>query len=485
MYIIKKLTLVVLLLTSGLPRTLAQNNVQSIKQNAKMQWWREARFGMFIHWGVYSLFDARYRGHDQRVADGAWLLNRMKVPVQEYKDSSRKFNPVKYDPEAWVKMAKNAGMKYLVITAKHHDGFALFDSKAGDWDVVDATVYGKDLLKPLVEACRKQGMKLGFYYSQEQDWGNAGGKAHRRPMKQGWLNPDSAKIDAYTLAHNGNWDPVQDTKTFDTYVNEIAIPQMRELLTNYGDIAVVFWDTPRFINKEQASRLDSLLKLQPGIITNDRLAHIPEYKGDYKTPEQVIPAVSELDGSDWESNMTMNDSWGYRSNDHKWKSTETLVRNVIDVASKGGNYLLNIGPKADGTFPEESISRLNDIGIWMKKYGAAVYGTHANPVALADWGRITAKDNQQGTTLYLSVFNWPANGKIKLGGLTNKAVSATLLGDKTNLKLTQKADGSLEISGLPVIAPDKIASVVTVKLNGLAVKKKFVQTEKMKSKALD
>ncbi|GEC72013.1 alpha-L-fucosidase [Flavobacterium flevense] len=482
---IKKINLSILILIIAGQFLFAQNKTQSLSQDAKMEWWRDARFGMFIHFGVYAQFAGKYNGIEQRVADGAWLLNRMKVPVQVYKDTARNFNPIKYNSDEWVQVAKKAGMKYIVITAKHHDGFALFDSKASDWDVVDATKYGKDILKPLAEACKKQGLKLGFYYSQEQDWGNPGGAAHRRPMKQGWDNPDSTKIDNYTLAHKGHWDPVQDIKTFDEYINQVAIPQVKELLANYGDVAVIWWDTPAYITNEQAQKLKDVLKPYPNVITNDRLSKKSNFQGDYKTPEQKIPNLAELDGKDWENCMTMNNSWGFRSNDNKWKSSTMLIQNLIDIASKGGNYLLNVGPKADGTFPQESVNRLNDIGNWMKKYSVAIYGTHANPIENIDYGRITAKDDENSTTLYLSVFNWPVNGKLEIKGLSAKAVSATLIGEKKKLILKQDLDGNLQITDLPTIAPDKSASVISIKLNKIIVKKIFNPTKKMKSEALD
>nr|WP_262919474.1 alpha-L-fucosidase [Niabella hibiscisoli] len=336
--------------------------------------------------GVYAQFGGYYRGHYQKVNNGEWLMNRMKVPVQEYKDTAGNFNPIKFDADKWARIAKDAGMKYLVITAKHHDGFALFDTKASDWNIMDATPYKKDIIKALAEACRKQGLRFGIYYSQDQDWGNPGGSTGPRPMRQGWPNPDSARIDAYVQAHGGSWDPVQTTKTFDQYFDDVAYPQMEELMRNYGDIAVIFWDTPNRIKPEQAERLMKMVqRYHPGIITNDRLIRRPQY-GDYKTPEKKIPDLAELNGQDWETNMTMNDTWGYRTDDHKWKSTEVLIRQLIDIASKGGNFLLNIGPKPDGTFPQESVDRLKQMGGWMKKYSDAVYGTHANPIDVMDGG---------------------------------------------------------------------------------------------------
>src|SRR3954468_12859242 len=193
-----------LLVQTGLSQDTSRDN--------RMKWWRDARFGMFIHWGVYSVPAGTYNGHKiNRI--GEWIMNRGKIPVAEYQAFAKEFNPTKYDPEAWVKMAKDAGMKYIVITAKHHDGFAMFKTKASKWNIVDATPYGRDVLKPLAAACKKYGLKLGFYYSQAQDWNNPGGAAARKVSAEGWPNPDSAKIDAYTKDHTGHWDPAQTTST--------------------------------------------------------------------------------------------------------------------------------------------------------------------------------------------------------------------------------------------------------------------------------
>lgn len=219
-----------------------------------MKWWREARFGMFVHWGPYSLLGGVYNGYLQRVGGTEWIMNRCKIPVKEYQDITRTFNPVKFDPEALVRIAKEAGMKYLVITAKHHDGFAMFKSQASKYNIVDFTPYGKDVLDTLAKACRKQGIKLGFYYSQIQDWNNPGGTTGRRPMSQGWPHPKAEEIDAYTLAHQGSWDPLQQTATRKEYFDRVAIPQIKELLTNYGDIAVFFWDTPSEMTEEYAGK---------------------------------------------------------------------------------------------------------------------------------------------------------------------------------------------------------------------------------------
>ncbi|WP_448104303.1 alpha-L-fucosidase [Pedobacter panaciterrae] len=456
---------------------------KQLSKDERMKWWREAKFGMFIHWGVYAQFAGVYKGHEQLRGGAEWIMNRSKIPVAEYQEMAKSFNPVKYDPDAWVKMAKDAGMKYIIITAKHHDGFALFNSKASKWDITDATPYGKDLLKPLAEACKKQGMKLGFYYSQAQDWNNPGGSAARKVMTEGWLNPDSAKVDAYTEAHHGHWDPAQETKSFAQYIDEVSVPQVKELMTNYGDIAVLWWDTPTNMTDEAALKLQDALKTQPQIITNDRLKR-PNFPGDTKTPEQKIPNQAELDGMDWETCMTMNGTWGFRTSDTKWKSTETLIRNLADIASKGGNYLLNIGPKPDGTFPEESIERLKAIGNWMKVNSEAIYATKSSPIPPLEWGRCTRKETAKGTTLYFSVFNWPSDGKLVIPNLKNEVLSATLLATKSKLK-TATENGVLTIA-LPSAAPDAIASVIKVEFEGIVGNQ--IQTkpkEAMKTGALD
>lgn len=436
---------------------------ERLSDTDRLAWWKEARFGMFIHWGVYSLYGGVYNGHQQVRGDAAWILNRCKIPVPEYRETANQFNPVNYDPEAWVKMAKDAGMKYLIITAKHHDGFALFDSKASNWNVVDATVYGKDLLKPLAEACKKQGIRLGFYYSQAVDWTNPGGSAARRLMKEGWPNPDSAKIDSYTKAHDGRWDLVQETATFDEYIDRVAVPQVKELLSNYGDVSILWWDyATQMKSYDGAVKLKELLAIQPQIITNDRLH--PDFPGDTKTPEQAIPDKNVVEGQNWETCMTMNNSWGFKKFDNSWKSSETLIRNLVKIASRGGNYLLNIGPKPDGTFPEESIQRLKEIGQWMSVNSEAIYGTQASPLGLLSWGECTIKEDKNNTILYLSVFNWPEDGLLTVPGLKNKVISAKLLSTGAKVKTASTTD-CLNIS-LPLTTTDAIASVIKLEVKG-------------------
>jgi alpha-L-fucosidase len=406
------------------------------QRDARMEWWREARFGMFIHWGVYSVPAGVYNGRQIPNA-GEWIMNQAQIPCATYKEYARQFNPVKYDPEEWVKLAKEAGMKYIVITSKHHDGFAMFDSKASDWNIVAATPYKHDPLKDLAEACRKYDIRLGFYYSQGQDWTNPGGGSYKP-----------------------HWDKAQDGNA-DDYINNVAVPQVREILTNYGPIAVLWWDTPANMNKERADKLITLLRLQPGIIHNNRLGG--GYKGDLETPEQYIPPTG-VPGKDWETCMTMNNSWGYKSYDNNWRSTETLIQNLVDIASKGGNYLLNVGPTSEGLIPEPSIERLKAMGAWMKVNGEAIYGTTASPFKRLPWGRCTKKVTAYGTTLYLHVFVWPQDGKLLVPGLRNEVVSASLLAGGRRLESASGSDG-VTIS-VPSDAPDTISSTVVLKVKG-------------------
>ncbi|MBC9798199.1 alpha-L-fucosidase [Sinomicrobium weinanense] len=455
---------------------------QEIPKDERMQWWREARFGMFIHWGVYSQWGGVYKGHEQARGGAEWIMNRCKIPVAEYQERARGFNPVNYNADEWVRTARDAGMKYIVITAKHHDGFAMFKSEASPFNIADWTTYGKDVLKPLADACRKYGIKLGFYYSQAQDWNNPGGTVARKKMKEGWPNPDSTRIDTYTKAHKGHWDPRQEEATFEQYIDRVAIPQVRELLTNYGDIAVLWWDTPVGMTDETALKLQELLKLQPQIITNDRLKR-PNFPGDTGTPEQKIPGAEELDGRDWETCMTMNHTWGYRTSDTDWKSAETLIRNLVDIASKGGNYLLNIGPKPDGTFPVASVERLKTIGKWMDTNGEAVYATKASPLPAVDWGRYTVKENQGETVIYATVFDWPDTGKLEIPGLKNPVGSASLLADGEPLK-TKNGENGLIVE-IPRQAPDAIASVIEVRVKGKVENVNRGGKKKMKTGSVD
>jgi alpha-L-fucosidase len=466
-----------LILLQGAP---AQESKEA--RDKRMQWWREARFGLFIHWGPYAIWGGEYHGHQQKRGGAEWIMNRCKIPVAEYQQVASSFNPVNYNPESWVLLAKEAGMKYIVITSKHHDGFAMFKSSASKFNIADFTPYKKDVLEALAKACKKHDMKLGFYYSQAQDWNNPGGAVARKVSAEGWENPDSARIDAYTAANKGHWDPAQLTSTMDEYVNRVAIPQVKELLTNYGEVAVLWWDTPTGMTDDNALKLQELLKLQPNIITNDRLKR-PNFPGDTGSPEQKIPGADELDGRDWETCMTMNGTWGYRTNDDKWKSPETLIRNLCDIASKGGNYLLNVGPDALGQIPQPSIERLKAVGAWMKVNSEAIYATKASPFGILPWGRCTKKEVNGNTILYLSVFDWPKDGKLYIPGLNQPVKSVVILASGKPLKSKSTSEG-LTIE-LPVQAPDAIASLIRVTVKGAVANLSEGAKKKMKTGALD
>ena len=465
-------TLVALTLSSApasaqsTPKTAIAPTVSSVPdetreaRDARMAWWRDAKFGMFVHWGVYSVPAGKY---GNKTGYGEWLMNNARIPVTEYREYAKSFDPVKFDPASFVSAAKSAGMKYIVITAKHHDGFAMFDSKASDWNIVRASPYGKDPLNALTEECRKQGMKLGFYYSQDQDWVN-GGSAQR----------------------GGHWDKAQDRDT-DDYVDKIVVPQVTELLTHYGTDtpAVIWWDSPTLLTRNQATRIDAIVrKLRPGLIQNDRLYWGSDEKrkacfpGDIKTPEQVIPPQG-YPGRDWETCMTLNGHWGYNAVDKNWKSLETIIHNLCDIASKGGNYLLNVGPDAEGVIPPESVTRLTEVGQWMKVNGSAIYGSGPTPFG-AEAGSYTTVEKENKTRqvfkpdwkwrattkpghIFLIVFQWPADGTFTVPNVSQKTTEASLLADSTAKLTVVQDEKGVTVSGLPAKAPDAIASVIDLK----------------------
>jgi alpha-L-fucosidase len=441
------------------PVPSVQDTETAAQKDARMAWWREARFGMFIHWGLYSIPAGTWDGK-QIPSIGEWIMNNASIPVADYKALAPKFNPVGFSAHDIVALAKQAGMKYIVITAKHHDGFAMFDSKADPFNIVAATPFKRDPLKELAEECRKQGLKLGFYYSQDQDWTAPGASA----IMRGNHDP---------VTHH--WDKAQDGD-FDTYLHTKAIPQIKELLTNYGEFpAVVWFDTPTGnMTPARAAEIVTLLNQHPNLIWNNRLGG--GYKGDTETPEQYIPPQG-FPGRDWESCMTMNDTWGFKSYDMNFKSSETLLKNLIDIASKGGNYLLNIGPDSNGVVPAAEVARLKEMGAWLKVNGEAIYGTEptlfgpeagsfsatekdkkGNPKFVASWDwRSTTKAGK----IYVELFKWP-DGAFHLDKLPRPVIGAYLLADakRTPLKLTKVGDG-LDVQ-LPAKALDPVATVLVL-----------------------
>ncbi len=451
--IVSAITLVALLGSLGLNSMAADKDYWSDEtpkdRTKRLEWWNEARFGMFIHWGLYAVPAGEWQGNKNHAE---WIRTTAKIPVETYNKFVGEFNPVKFDADAWVKMAKQAGMKYIVITSKHHDGFCLWPSEASEYDI-ESTPYKKDLLGPLTEACKKYDVRMCFYHSV-MDWHHPDYLPRR-----GWEKADRP---------NGDAD-------FDKYVTYMKA-QLKELVDTYNPGVMWFdgewegtWTHERGIDLYQYMR-----ELDEDIIVNNRvdkgrrgmegLTKSGEYRGDFGTPEQRIPAKG-LPGVDWESCMTMNSKWGWNSADKRWKPSKELIQKLADIASKGGNFLLNIGPKPDGTFPQKAIDRLADIGKWMDINSESIYGTQASPFDLFDWGRCTQKKIKFGNTrLYLHVFEWPASGEISIP-ISNKAKRAYLLASPDTKLTVEKGEFNLTIS-LPEIAPDKADSVIVLDIKG-------------------
>ena len=417
-------------------------NVQLAKEfkeekDTRMAWWREAKFGLFIHWGLYAIPAGVWKG-EKIDGVGEWIMFNAKIPVPEYEPLIQKFNPVKFSAKEWVRIAKEAGMKYIVITSKHHDGFCLFDSHLSDYDIM-STPFKRDILKELAAECHSQGMRICWYHSI-LDWHHPDYLPRGEGSPRPWDNrpKDKANLNRYLDYMKG---------------------QLEELLSNYGEIGVLWFDGG-WEHKAEELRAEEIIgfirKLQPQIIINNRI-NIPQ---DFDTPEQEIPATG-IPGRDWETCMTMNDTWGFKIHDQNWKRDKDLIQKLVDIVSKGGNFLLNVGPTAEGLIPDASVERLASMGRWLRTNGESIYGAKASVFPKLEWGRCTVKPGR----LYLHVFNWP-EGKLLVPGVSSKIKKAYFLMDEKRFPLSVSQSKDEVSISLPGQAADPIDTVIVLEIEG-------------------
>lgn len=437
------------------PETAAQ-------RDARMAWWREARFGMFVHWGLYSGLAGTWDGKAVGTSGGMeWIQNYVKADTDTYAAAALPlFQPKVGFAKEWARLAKQAGCRYIIFTTKHHEGFALHDSAVSDYDA--GSKLHRDLVKEIVEAARAEGLRVGFYHSVID-----------------WHHDQYEYARSQQLPHPLHGKPYPNGKRDHAKYVDYLHAEVNELVSNYGPVDVLWWDySAEDFQGDEAWRSTDLMRLvrskQPEIIMNNRLfrseeagwksmgtdgfaARLDSAYGDFITPEQHIPATG-MPGIDWETCMTLNTTWGYSAHDQAWKSSDVLIRNLIDIASKGGNYLLNIGPKGDGSLTPETVKAFGAVGDWMRVNSESIYGTTASPFPELKWGRCTQK---QGT-LYLHVFEWPQDGILRVPGLKTGVRSARLLAGGDTLQVEQ-VDNETRIH-VPAAAPDAVASVIRVEL---------------------
>ncbi len=405
--------------------------------DARMAWWREARFGMFLHWGLYSILAGEWQG---RTDYGEWIRNNAGIPLDVYdRLLLPRFNPVRFDADAWVGMAKDAGMRYVTLTSKHHDGFCLFDNRLTDF-CVRSTPFKRDICKELADASARAGIRQCWYHSI-MDWHHPD-YLPRRKWEAEIRPPDGAVYARYVAYLRGS---------------------VEQLLRNYGDVGVMWFDgqwEATWTHEMGRSLYKLCRELQSDVIVNNRVdghsdTPITDPQGDFRTPEQTVPPTG-LPGVDWESCITMNRNWGYNAADHDFKSVPQLIGLLVETASKGGNLLLNVGPRADGTFPDESVERLAAMGRWMRVNGEAIYGTTASLFARAPF-RSTTKGNR----IYLFVTDWPTRS-LALPGLKTPVRKATVLADgRQTPQVETDAAGRQSLTGMGP-APDAVCSVVAL-----------------------
>ena len=443
---------------------LSTHLVSQEHTNARAQWFVDSRFGMFIHWGVYSGAEGIWKGERHRHGNdyAEWIQYRNRIDKDEYLTLLDRFSWSEIDPEEWVLLAKNSGMKYVTITAKHHDGFGLWDSQVSDYDVSDFTTPKRDIIKEMADACQKHGLKLGLYYSHWVDWEH----------EYGW-------------DHSKEIDGIAPIK-YDQYWQEKVIPQVRELLTNYGPIGMMWFDmwkhhSETVVTKEQLLQLKSLIReLQPDCLVNSRLGLSVKEDSDvdYKTLGDNQLGNTKLNFP-WQSPATVAHSWGFHSLDSQWKSTTTLLKSLINNASLNGNFMLNIGPRADGKVPFEISQRMLEMGEWLSVNGESIYGTEGFDLKKDqhDWGKISCKQSETENKLYLHVFTWPLNKQLNVTGIKTQPTKIYLMADKQKTPLTFEHNTVFTRIHLPVSQPDPYVSVVVVEYdekpavaNGLVAK---------------
>lgn len=406
-----------------------------VENKSSIDWFTEARFGMFIHWGLYAA-----------IGKGEWVMYGQKIPVKEYEQLTETFNPNLFNAKEWVSLAKRAGMKYIVITAKHHDGFAMFHSKADKYNIVDSTPFGRDPLKELAEECAKQGVKLCFYYSHVIDW------HHPHSIHE---------------HYNNTWDYQLEEKAFYNYWNRLVKPQITELLTQYGPVGLLWFDTSGGLSKKDSEEMVQLVKsLQPDCLVNSRVSHWPNF-GDFQSKgDNEIPMSGE-DTKPWETPMTLNKSWGYYEGDDNYKSTDSIIRKLVNITSKGGNLLLNVGPDELGKIPVLSAEKLEEIGEWMHKNGESIYGTKGSPFPYEfDWGAVTLKGNK--VFLHIHHNKWPS-GPLQINGFKTKVLQAYVLSEpQQKIPFQQKHSDNEGLYSLHVELPKEplceLSSVIVLEL---------------------
>jgi alpha-L-fucosidase len=405
----------------------AASEAEEADRARRMKWWHEARFGMFIHWGLYSVLGR----HE-------WVMEEEGIPVSEYELLAKRFQPQPNAARAWAKLAKAAGQKYMVMTSKHHEGFCNFDTKLTNY-CAPKQGPGRDLVREYVEAARAEGLRVGFYYSLMD-----------------WHHPDGARCAT---------DP-EARKRFVEYTHGL----IRELMTNYGKIDVLWYDVDWPLSAEQweSERMNKMVfGLQPDIVVDNRNG-LP---GDFSTPEQEI--VAEKGSRSWESCMTLNDSWGYHRADDNWKSTKTVIRNLVECSRDGGNYLLNIGPKPDGSIPEESVRVLTEVGQWMSRNGDSIHTTERCQVHASEFAGFT----RRGNTLYMHVHFWPGE-TVALAGLMTKVKSARLFASQQDVKFAQDRF-RVRFTGLPADAPDQPLTTLAIECESEPIQNtRFVRVER-------